>query len=479
MTESTLGAARVPGGDVRAAPLTSWSDRGVFGGLVALVMAATMSGLTRDVTVWGRELTIRPDQVVLLALLPAIGAALLRRGRARRLAALHLPVLAFLAVNALASVAVSTVRDVSLQGTVLMGVYVAMYAGVVVLSADRPGWARRLLAVAVGLGFVHAIYGAASLVLYARGIDVGGLMFGQVGRSSITPKSTFPEANLLAAFMVVVAIFAAVRLVSASGGAPRAAWLAGFCLAGLAVVLTMTRAAWLCFALGLLLVGIAVWRRGKSLRRALAAMRPVLLGLVAIAALSLFAFDPLLSRLWGQEHVLLTRVASLSFFTRPPADCAADARAAKGAAAYGSCSSVVGRLGLLETGLRGWRARPVLGHGTFGGKAIGRSYWMGSGLQALYDTGALGTAALLAMYLVAMAAPWWASNRAADAGERDVLLACAIGNALLMLTSQFASFLWVGFPWVFMGLTAAAVTAMHAPAPQGGGAAVASAAERC
>ena len=31
-----------------------------------------------------------------------------------------------------------------------------------------------------------------------------------------------------------------------------------------------------------------------------------------------------------------------------------------------------------------------------------------------------------------------------------------------MLTSQLASFLWVGFPWIFMALTTAAVVAMRA-----------------
>ena len=98
-------------------PATSWSDRVLFGGLVALVVAATMSGLTTDVTIQGHELTIRPDQVVLLVLLPAIAVALTRRGLARWWSVLHLPVFAFLAVNAVASVAASGVRDVSLQGT--------------------------------------------------------------------------------------------------------------------------------------------------------------------------------------------------------------------------------------------------------------------------------------------------------------------------------------------------------------------------
>jgi hypothetical protein len=189
-----LGAARERAGEGAGAPVpalvdagpttTSRSDRFLFGGLVALVVAATMSGLRTDVTIRGHELTIRPDQVVLLALLPAMAVALTRRGLARSWSVLHLPVFAFLAANAVASVAASRVRDVSLQGTALMTVYVAMYTGVVVLITDRPAWTRRLLAVVVGLGFVHALYGTGALLLFAIGIDVGGVMFGQVGPPS-------------------------------------------------------------------------------------------------------------------------------------------------------------------------------------------------------------------------------------------------------------------------------------------------------
>jgi hypothetical protein len=471
MDKSMLGAARARARKDAGAPpptvddagpsATSWSDRVLFGGLVALVVAATMSGLRTDVTIIGHALTIRPDQVVLLALMPAIAVALTRRGLARWWSVLHLPVFAFLAANAVASVAASEVRGVSLQGTALMTVYVAMYTGVVVLITDRPAWARRLLAAVVGLGFVHALYGAAAILLFAAGIHVGGVMIGQVGPHSVTPKSTFPEANLLAAFMLVLAIFSAVRLSSAPRGARRAAWFSGFCLAGLVLVLTVTRAAWLSFLLGLLLLGLALLIRGKSPRHVLAAMRPVLLGLVVIAVLSLVVCDPLLSRLWGEEHVLFTRVYSLSFLADMPVDCGNDA-AVRGAAGVGSCTSVLGRLEIFKEGLEGWRERPVLGHGTFGGRVTGRGYWVSSFIQALYDTGLLGAVALLAMYLVVMVAPWRASSHARDAGERDLLLACALGNALLMLTSQLASFLWVGFPWIFMGLTTAAVVGVRA-----------------
>src|SRR4029453_15227776 len=188
------GSGREPAGVAAGAPVrtvdagpiaTAWSDRVLFGGLVALVVAATMSGLRTDVTIRGYELTIRPDQVGLLAPLPAIAVALARGGFYRSWSVLHLPVFAFLAANAVASVAASGVRDVSLQGTALMTVYVAMYTGVVVLIADRRSWARRLLAVVVGLGFVHALYGTAAILLFAAGIDVGGVMFGQVGPRSV------------------------------------------------------------------------------------------------------------------------------------------------------------------------------------------------------------------------------------------------------------------------------------------------------
>jgi hypothetical protein len=471
MDDSTLRVMREPAGNNAGAPgltavdagrtATSWSDSALFAGLVALVIAATMSDLRTDVIVWGREFTIRPDQVVLLALLPAIAVSLTRRGLARWWSVLHLPVFAFLAANAAASIAASRVRDVSLQGTALMTVYVAMYIGVVILLTDRPAWARRLLAVVVGLGFVHALYGTAAILLYASGIDVGGVMFGQVGPYSVTAKSTFPEANLLAAFMLLLAIFSAVRLVSASRSARhRAAWFCGFCLAGLVLVLTVTRAAWISLLVGLLLLGLALLVRHRKPRHVLTAMRPVFLGLVLIVVVALVVYDPLLSQLWGEEHVLLTRMYSVGLVAARPADCRNDP-SVQGAAGVGSCTSVVGRVKAIKRGFDGWRERPLLGHGTFGGRATGQGYWMGSVSQALYDTGVLGTMALLTMYLVMMVAPWRASRRALDPGDRDLLLACAIGNALLMVTSQLASFLWVGFPWIFMGLTMASVIAMQ------------------
>jgi hypothetical protein len=50
----------------------------------------------------------------------------------------------------------------------------------------------------------------------------------------------------------------------------------------------------------------------------------------------------------------------------------------------------------------------------------------------------------------------------AASGVRDVSLQGTVLMTVYVLTSQLASFLWVGFPWIFMGLTTAAVVAMRA-----------------
>ena len=113
----------------------------------------------------------------------------------------------------------------------------------------------------------------------------------------------------------------------------------------------------------------------------------------------------------------------------------------------------MGRLQVYEWGIAESLNRPIFGHGTFAGEVIGNRYWMSSLIQALYDTGIVGALFLLWMHGAAIISAWLAYRRATAPFYRNSLLALALGNAVLLLTSQFSSFLWVGFPWVFMGLT--------------------------
>jgi hypothetical protein len=140
-----------------------------------------------------------------------------------------------------------------------------------------------------------------------------------------------------------------------------------------------------------------------------------------------------------------------------------------------SLMSVAYRMELFKLGLQEWLKAPILGHGTLAGEAIGHSFWVSSLLQSLHDTGVVGAIFLLWIYGLLILTPWLAYRRSLREGEqalpalhRNSLLAFALANAVLALTSQFSSILWVGFPWVFAGLTVGFVHASRTP-PVGAG----------
>jgi O-antigen ligase len=113
-----------------------------------------------------------------------------------------------------------------------------------------------------------------------------------------------------------------------------------------------------------------------------------------------------------------------------------------------------------------WQERPLFGHGTLaGGHLVKDGWWYSSLVQALYDTGLFGFAVLVALYTGALALPvraWLRTRRTSDVN----LLGFGAGNTILMVASQFSSFLFVGFPWIFLGLSMAAVQAARHAEPK-------------
>ena len=356
----------------------------------------------------------------------------------------------------------------SLQGVVLMGVYVSMYFATVILLADAPGWTRRMPAILVMLGIAQAALGLGAFLLFSEGIEVGGVAMGQVVWGAPSVHTTFVEGNLLGAFLALVCVLIAVELVTARDqGRPPRMLFAGFCLCGLTLVLTLTRSAWI--ALLLMLVALLAERLlvTRSARATLRALAPVITGLAVIVTVSVVVLDPLLSRPGGEDSVLLDRVTSLSVIggLDPQRGFALDPRSRF---ALGSRSAILGRLSLARTALERWPEAPLLGHGTFAGEVIRQRYWMSSAVQAVYDTGLIGVASLIALQTLMIAIPWREARRAADPRLRASLLGCAGGNAVLAFTSLLSSFLWLGFAWIFMGITMAlASAARRAPSPAG------------
>jgi len=485
-------------------------DFGLFVGLVVLLTASTMNGLTSEVRAGALSMTIRPDQVVLVLLLPLLAVAFVQRRLRWHRTSLDVPVLGLFLANAFASVVFSPLKGMSLQGVLLMGVYVAMYFVTVNLSLQYPRWSTRLMRIFVGIGIVHAAYGLLALLAYSQGRSIGGITVGQVMPGSVSVRGAFVEPNLLGIYLSIIGLFPSVYLLFGNKAKNRCLAFASLILVGLTLILTLTRSAWVAFVTAVSFLVPLLLMKVKSLSSAAARLAPLVLAAVLVLAVSIYALDPLLSRLWKQESVLTSRLGSLLMLSEgrstvdtgvhvvrtggqageQPSQTAPSveevgqqgAQAAPTApqaiptaeqavptptpsvqqnapVVVGSLRSAMGRLQVYEWGIAESLNRPIFGHGTFAGEVIGNRYWMSSLIQALYDTGIVGALFLLWMHGAAIISAWLAYRRATAPFYRNSLLALALGNAVLLLTSQFSSFLWVGFPWVFMGLTMGLVQA--------------------
>jgi hypothetical protein len=444
--------------------------------LILLLITSTMNGLSFEVVVGTRKATIRPDQITLVLLLPLCAAALLTRRLRWHRTRLDLPIVGLLLANLFSSLLFSPVRGGSLQGVALIAIYASMYFVTANLLLHHPNWSPALSRLFAGFGIAHAVYGLLAFLAYSQGWDIGGVATGRVLAEVKCVRSTFIEPNLLGIYLSVIVVFlGAFNLLEGKG---RNRWLAagGLVPVGLTLVLTLTRSAWLAVVGVLPLLLALALVQTRNLLRVAARVLPLLAALVLIVSISWLALDPLLSELAGTEGVLSSRIVALLEIGGSAGQGETDTdttqtgderfkeriRTAREHAAevqeldevtVGSLASTVVRLEAYRWGVEEWLKAPIFGHGTLAGGAIGRQWWLSSVVQSLYDTGIVGTAFLLWMYGVAIVCPWLAYRRAATPRNRTYLLAYALANAVLFLTSQFTSFLWVGFPWVFMGLT--------------------------
>src|SRR5687768_1961555 len=102
-------------------------DRLLHGGLIALLIASTMNSLSLEWRVSGTEFTVRPDQVVLVLLVPLVFLAFIL-GRFRfQLTLFDWVVLGFLGSNFAASIVSAPSPAASVRGAVLLAAYGAMY----------------------------------------------------------------------------------------------------------------------------------------------------------------------------------------------------------------------------------------------------------------------------------------------------------------------------------------------------------------
>jgi hypothetical protein len=433
-----------------------WVDRLVHPGLVGLLIASTMNGLSADWAVFGREITVRPDQVVLVFLLPVLALAY-GLGRFR----LHLNrfewvVLAFLFTNFASSMLISPSQRASLQGAALLGACVAMYFVTREIVSNRAEWLGGATNWVVCLGIAQALYCLTALILYYFGYVIGGLQIGHLSDASVAIEGTFWEANLLGAYLALIALFFTVRYVLAPEGQRGGTYLLGLFITSLALPLTVTRSAALALALGMLATALIVcaYRREIHGWRRKAGRIVVVLGCVLL--LTVTVMNALVSTISRYPNLLLERWIPISL---APA-IEVDGPTTGGAVTQASRGSMEGRLDAWWRAMEYWWERPILGHGTLaGGNVIREGWWYSSLVQALYDTGLLGFLVLLWIHVGAVVYPVRAWLRTRRNPMSANLLGFGLGNAVLFFTSQFSNLYFVGFPWVFLGLSMGAVAA--------------------
>ena len=404
-----------------------------------LLMGSVLNGWLMQVRVGASDITIRPDQVVLLWALGLLGLAYLVGQVSLYHTELDLPILGYLGANLASSALISPVKSVSYQAVALLTLYCLMYfvtANLLIqLPAERVGQISRLF---VGLGVVEAGYGILILLLYSIGVPLPGVQLGQT-QGSVSIAGTFYEANLFGIYLTIIGGFLlAYVLMSDLSSRRRQYLLVGLGLVILALALTLTRSAWLMFGLSSVLLFGRVMRQSRGLFRLRRSTALTLIVLAGALVIVLILFGPLLSELSGRANLLWFRIQRMIDL---------------------SDSSIVNRLSYYRLALKRWQQQPVLGWGTFAGEVIGVRWWNGSIPQALHDTGIIGTVFLLWMYGRVIVAAWRESRRAPTPFYQASLYAFALGNVTLFLTSQTSSFLWVGFSWVFMGLTIGVVHA--------------------
>jgi hypothetical protein len=433
-----------------------------------MLIASTMNGASVDLGVYGNEITVRPDQLVLIVLAPILGLGYVAGAFRLHLLLFDWLVLGFVVSNLAASLLWSSSVNVSLKGSLLLAGYAAMYLLVKETVANRAQWVPRASNWVFGLGVAQAAYSLIAVALYAFGYPIGGLQIGHLRESSVAIKGTFWEPNLLGAYLGVITLCLMVRYLMSSDRQSGARYLAGMFVTSLALPLTVTRAAGAAFGVGLLAVALIVLvYRGEIHRWRMRTAR-IAITLCCVVLLTGTAMNSLVSALSGYPNLLLERWAPISFvppsgevFALPEGTSARPGKAlATGEVLRASRSSVHGRMDAWARAVQEWRHLPVLGHGTLAGvEVIEDGWWYSSLVQALYDTGLVGFVVLLGIYVAAIVYPvrTWLRARAGPSSAN--LLAFGVGNTVLFVTSQFSNFLFVGFPWVFLGVTMGAVEA--------------------
>ena len=390
-------------------------------------------------------LTVTGDRLLGLA---AVGAVL-ALALARRLCwtPLHTALAIFTAVQVLTSAAAASGWPAGPRLSLLYGLGFACFALSAALAARAAcAWdgARAWIAVGAVLGALGSVLAALAnrrqAALWGTGASDHIVAWSGARHVLYAANVTFGEWNLYSSFLVVAFALAlwAWRLDGdrpwrRSGFVPLAAIAFG-------LVFGATRAAWIGMAA---LVGLWAWSRRPG-RRAVAALAAAVATALALQALTV-GNTPLYTRLLRpiemrrdinleiRSRINRATIASWWSAAAPPAARWATRLFGKGAGSINGLPPVPG--------------------------VIDPKMWNGNmTLFALHDGGLVGLASLAGVVVTAAWSVARALGHAGGASQRPLLVASVGAGAVLLFAYQFTHALWLMYPYVYLGLLAAALT---------------------
>ncbi|MHB8858044.1 MAG: O-antigen ligase family protein [Thermoleophilia bacterium] len=393
-----------------------------------LLMAATLvSGFKYNVT----GLNIRIDQLMLIFLiigwLPAVLSGKFRLQKVPLL----IPALLYIGINFFSSALFSPDKSGSYQGSVLLMLYVLMYVMTVTVLQEHPGKMKSAVKVMLVLGVAQALYALVAFAGSKGGVDLGGISPGHV-ESALSLQGGFEEPNLLGAFAAAMAIMFLALLTGKQKSISSVKLAAGTGIMLLVMILTFTRAAWIAFAIGLLLL-VFLQKPSRNI------FNPRAAGVVLaiIASLVILAL-PLANSL--EANQVSQRFDNLLNFSE---------------------GSGEGRVATQQLAIERWKNAYLFGEGTLSMtspdvySSIDARWLYSSVIQSLHDTGLAGVAILAWFQIGVVVIVAKAARKTKDPFYRAVLAGFFASNVALMVSSQASSFLWLGFPWIFAGLAVA------------------------
>lgn len=401
---------------------------------IMLLATSTLSVFRYDLY----SMTLRPEHLVLITMIAGVIVLFVAGNFRLSRVPMVFPLTLFIVVNFVSSYFFSIYQTSSIQSSFLLLLFALMYVVTIFVVRANPQRYLTVIWIILGIAVLQAVFACVDQALFFTGVDLGVHTAPVDSTTNIIRASGgFQEANLLGAFLaasglILLALMTSRKKFFKTNIYPSLSLIT--ILAGM--ILTYTRTAWIGFAVG----AIILFFMQRSHREIFnPRMAVVILALFLVIAITLAfmvgagvsgVFEPVFFRFGGLFD-------------------------------FGG-GSAAGRAEVQSVALARWKNNAVLlGEGTMSlpweeALPSPAGPWLySSTIQALHDTGLIGLALLIWFQLGLLWLMVRAYLREIEPLSRSILAGLITATLALLICSQASSFIWLGFPWIFLGFGAA------------------------